>query len=75
VVDSSLDAGQGDGSDLPQGLTLPRAGQRTRMKTGLLSFAEYGGKMWGKLQPAAGLRPAYHRFLRVSQAGLKSRAG
>ena len=48
---------------------------RTRMKTGLLSFAEYGDKMWGKLQPAAGLRPAYHRFLRVSQAGLKSRAG
>ena len=29
VVDSSLDAGQSDGSDLPQRLTLLRAGQES----------------------------------------------
>jgi len=41
----------------------------------LLRFAEYGDKLWGGLQPVAGLQPAYPRFLRASQAGLKSRAG
>src|SRR5438034_1357052 len=41
----------------------------------LLTFAEYGDKTWGRLQHTARLQPAYHRFLRASQAGLKSRAG
>ena len=36
-----------------------------------MRFAEDGDKMWGRLQPVAGLQPAYHRLLRASEAGLK----